>query len=70
MIGKNIKSRRIELGLTLCDLADMSKISKSYLSGLECGNLNNPTLSIIKILSKKLQVPICKLIGCEGGNCN
>lgn len=61
MIGKNVKKYRIELGLTLEDLATMSKVSKSMIHEIESNGVN-PTVAILKRISKSLYVPICYLI--------
>lgn len=60
----NLKAIREERGLTLGDLSEITKISKSNLSVLESGK-GNPTLKTIILLSKKLQIPICFFIECD-----
>jgi len=67
-IGRNVKKYRNELGLSIEDLASIAKVSKSMIHEIE-NNCVNPTVSLLKRISKALHVPICFLIN-EVCDCN
>lgn len=45
---KNIREARKRSNMTLAEVAEQTGVSVSYLSDLECGRANNPSLSIKK----------------------
>lgn len=58
-IGKEIKRLRKEKGLTSRELAEMSGVSQPYISQLETGRNNKPS---IEILEKIFQCFYIKLV--------
>jgi len=54
-IAQRIKQRRIELNLTLQDVADMTSMSKSTLQRYESGSIRNIPLQKLGVLAKALQ---------------
>ncbi|MHA7139552.1 helix-turn-helix domain-containing protein [Rossellomorea arthrocnemi] len=56
MIGTNISNIRKRRGLTLSELADRSKVSKSYLSNLERNLNQNPSIQVIEKIAGVLNV--------------
>lgn len=58
MIGSNIQELRKKKGLTLSELAERSRISKSYLSNIERNLNQNPSIHIIKKLAVVLEVDL------------
>ena len=64
IIGERIQKRRMELGLSLRDLAKQINVSSSYLSTIERGK-TKPSLEKLNELSKGLNCPVIWLIGEE-----
>ena len=60
-LGTRLHKRRIELKLTLRDLADKTELTPSFISQLERG-LANPSLSSLQRLSDTLGVPMLYFI--------
>ncbi len=60
-LGRAVKARREELGLTLRALASMSGISSSMISDIERGT-KSPTVSTLSLLARALSVPISALV--------
>ena len=56
-LGVYIKTRRVELGLSLRDLSLTTNLSATFLSSLERGNAN-PTLDSLRKISTALNTPI------------
>ncbi len=56
-LGAQIKARRLELGLSLRDLAGTTGLSATFLSNLERG-IANPTLDSLRKVSNALNTPI------------
>lgn len=56
-IGQAIRMCRSRRGLSLAELAQRAKCSVSYLSMLERGDRQDPTLSAIKKIAGALKVP-------------
>jgi XRE family transcriptional regulator of biofilm formation len=63
MIGNNIHYIRKLRGLTLSELAERAKISKSYLSNMERNLNKNPSLQIIKKVASALDIDFRTLLG-------
>lgn len=63
MIGKNIYRIRREKGITLSAVAEQANISKSYLSNLERGLNQNPSIYIMKKVSQALDVDLQEILG-------
>ena len=62
MLGERIRQQRIEKGISLTQFAKQSGISKSYLSNLERGLQQNPSIEVLKKISEYLNVDIEILI--------
>lgn len=60
-----IKNRRIELGLTMKDVADYVGVSEGTVSRWESGNIANMKRNNIYLLSKKLNLPPTVILGIE-----
>ncbi|MHB8261746.1 MAG: helix-turn-helix domain-containing protein [Bacteroidia bacterium] len=56
-LGSVIKSSRKQKGLTQIELATLCDITQTYLSQIE-GNLKEPNLSTLKVISEKLNIPL------------
>ncbi len=48
-LGKNIRKYRKLRGLTQEKLAEKANLSNSYISDIECGKINVPTLTLFEI---------------------
>ncbi|NPV57063.1 MAG: helix-turn-helix transcriptional regulator [Anaerolineae bacterium] len=64
-LGKRLKKRRVELGLTLRQLAEMTSLTPSFISQLERG-MTTPSLNSIQRLADALKVPFMFFISEEG----
>lgn len=62
MVGKNIAEIRKRRGYTLSELAELSNISKSYLSNIERNINKNPSLEVMQKIAKVLNVDFIMLI--------
>jgi XRE family transcriptional regulator, master regulator for biofilm formation len=62
MVGKNIAEIRKRRGYTLSELADLSNVSKSYLSNIERSINKNPSLEVMQKIAKVLNVDFMMLI--------
>ncbi|MGX2961386.1 helix-turn-helix domain-containing protein [Peribacillus sp. JNUCC 23] len=58
MIGKNIYEIRKKRGLSLTELSERSKISKSYLSNIERNINTNPSIDVLTKLANVLGVDL------------
>lgn len=68
MIGDKIAKLRKQRGFTLSELAELAKISKSYLSNIERNLHKNPSLEIIKRIANVLDVDLSTLLETSDGN--
>ena len=64
-IGERLRARRVELGLTLAEVAEKAGLSLPYVSNLERGR-GNPTLEALGALARALDVPLGTLVGDSG----
>lgn len=64
-MSKKLKIARILADKSQIDLAKETGISKEYISALERGKVKNPTLEVMKKLSKALDVPVTELFFSE-----
>ena len=62
MIGRNIQELRKRKGMTLTQLAANAGISKSYLSNIERGVNQNPSIEVLKRLAVVLHVDLKTLL--------
>ena len=65
-LAKNMKHRRLELGLTYQNLADRVGLSKSTLQRYETGTTQNIPISKLKLLANGLNTSVEDLLGWEG----
>jgi XRE family transcriptional regulator of biofilm formation len=65
MIGVSIKLLRQAKGYSITDLAKQANVSKSYLSQIERGLQNNPSLQFLYKISIPLDVSINYLLGAK-----
>ena len=65
MIGKNIQQIRKRKGMSLTQLAANAGISKSYLSNIERGVNQNPSIEVLKRLALVLHVDLKTLLKIE-----
>jgi transcriptional regulator with XRE-family HTH domain len=56
-LGTVIKNIRKQKGQTQCEFASTCGITQTYLSQIE-GNLKEPNLSTLKLISEKLDMPL------------
>ena len=61
IFGEYLKSLRIDRKLTLRQLEEQTQISNGYLSQVERGERNPPTMKILVKLAKALGVPLSAL---------
>jgi len=64
-IGQRLRARRVELGLTLAEVAEKAGLSLPYVSNLERGR-GNPTLEALGALARALDIPLASLLGEDG----
>lgn len=62
MIGRNIQELRKRKGMTLTQLAANAGISKSYLSNIERGVNQNPSIEVLKRLAYVLNADLKTLL--------
>ena len=62
-LGKVLKQRREEKGVTQAALAGKVGVSQAYIAKLESGDKKNPTLDLLKKIAKALGVPVTELLG-------
>ncbi|WP_413307815.1 helix-turn-helix transcriptional regulator [Bacillus sp. 1P10SD] len=58
VFGKTIYEYRKKKGLTLSELAERSKISKSYLSNIERNLNRNPSIQVVRKIAAVLDVDL------------
>lgn len=63
--GERLRRARTDRDLTLRDVSEASGISIAYLSDLERGKLDNPTLDKLRQLALALQVSLNELLGVD-----
>jgi transcriptional regulator with XRE-family HTH domain len=66
-IGRRLRHRRQQLGLTLAKVAESASISTSYLSAVEKG-ANLPSLPTLARVTEALQTTIPNVVAEEGAN--
>ncbi len=62
-LGRMLKTRREEKGLTQVALAKRARVTQTYIAKLESGDKKNPSLEILQRLAKALGVPVTELLG-------
>lgn len=68
MIGERIRKIRKQRGISLTKLAQLSGVSKSYLSYLERDLKKNPSIIIVKKVASILEIPLETLLSNDLGN--
>lgn len=61
-IGQKIRKARKKSGFTLADLGQVAQISKTYLSELETGKADNPSVTKLRQIANALGVTISDLV--------
>ena len=61
-IGSRIKEMRKRKNLSLTELAQNANVAKSYLSNVERGIQNNPSIQFIEKIASALHIPVNSLI--------
>jgi len=62
MIGERIQALRKRNGLSLTELSQRAGVAKSYLSSIERGLQQNPSIQFLEKISEVLHVPVDKLV--------
>ena len=62
-LGTNLRQRRLELGLSLGQLAEASGLHKSFLSRLESGAIRQPSSDSLQRLAAALDLPETAIFG-------
>ncbi|PFG04366.1 helix-turn-helix transcriptional regulator [Bacillus sp. es.034] len=65
MVGEKIKEFREKKGMTIIELSNQSGISKSYISSIERGIQENPSIQILDKLSIALGVALNQILECN-----
>jgi transcriptional regulator with XRE-family HTH domain len=60
-LGRNVRRRRQQKGLTQEELAFEAEIDLTYMGGIERGR-RNPSLLVMARIAKALSVPLTKLL--------
>ncbi|APH04409.1 helix-turn-helix domain-containing protein [Bacillus weihaiensis] len=63
MLGKRLRELRQEKGYSISELAELSGVSKSYLSYIERDVQKNPSLQFLTKISNTLEVDVHELVG-------
>jgi transcriptional regulator with XRE-family HTH domain len=63
--GSRLKGARSSRGLTLRELSESSGLSITYLSDLERGVLQNPTLNALEAIARALKISLNDLLGVD-----
>lgn len=61
-LGRYVRARRDELGLTQEGLAERSGLSANYLARLERGEMRNPRRATLEALAEALEVDVADLV--------
>ncbi|NNN05061.1 MAG: helix-turn-helix transcriptional regulator [Elusimicrobia bacterium] len=63
-VGENIRAKRLQSGLTLEDLAELSGLHASYIGQIE-RNSKKASLDTVAVLARGLNVPVRRLFFAE-----
>jgi len=62
-VGEKIKNLRVQKNYSITELSNKAQVSKSYLSYIERGIQENPSLQVLSRLAKTLDVSLEELTG-------
>jgi len=62
-VGEKIKNLRVQKHYSITELSNKAQVSKSYLSYIERGIQENPSLQVLSRLAKTLDVSLEELTG-------
>lgn len=65
MIGQRIQNLRKRKGLSLTELSQRAGVAKSYLSSIERGLQQNPSIQFLEKIGEVLNVPVEEFVGSE-----
>ena len=65
MVGEKIKEYREKKGMTIIELSNQAGISKSYISSIERGIQQNPSIQILDKLSTALGITLDQVLDCK-----
>ncbi|SFF68235.1 putative transcriptional regulator [Clostridium cadaveris] len=60
-MGLKLKIKRIEKGFKQYEFAEKLGVSRYYLSALERGKINNPSIELMKLISELLDTTVSEL---------
>ena len=66
VVAANVKTRRLRLGLSQEELADVCGYQRTYIGSVERAE-RNVTLSTLEALAKALDVPVEQLLQAQNG---
>ena len=61
-LGVKLKYYRVDRGLSLSELSDLSEVSASYIHRIENGERRSPSIVLLNKISKALAIPIESLL--------
>jgi transcriptional regulator with XRE-family HTH domain len=62
-VGERVKLRRLEMALSLAELARRADISKGYLHSIESGETQSPSAEVLFKIAHELETTIADLLG-------
>ncbi|MGO9014845.1 MAG: helix-turn-helix domain-containing protein [Dissulfurispiraceae bacterium] len=65
MLARNVREYREKLGFSQEELAEVSGLHRTYISGIERG-VRNPTISVVAVLAKALNISVSALLSKAG----
>ncbi|MFD0588415.1 helix-turn-helix domain-containing protein [Paenibacillus sp. GCM10027627] len=65
MIGQRIQTLRKRKGLSLTELSQRAGVAKSYLSSIERGLQQNPSIQFLEKIGEVLHVPVEEFVNSE-----
>jgi XRE family transcriptional regulator of biofilm formation len=63
VVGDRIKQRRVEVNISLAELARRADLSKGYLHAIESGETQSPSAEILYRIANELGTTIADLLG-------
>ncbi|UTE77539.1 helix-turn-helix domain-containing protein [Rossellomorea sp. KS-H15a] len=65
MVGDRIKGLREEMGLTINELANLSNVSKSYISSIERGIQKNPSIKVLRKIATSMDSSLEEILSTD-----